>query len=51
MHVVSKPHLGFSYASRSTSRLLLQRHHFLVHGSFLCQALFAEWNSLSVCAI
>ena len=46
-----EPHLGSSYASRSTSRSSLQGHHILVHGSFLCQALYAECNSLSVCAI
>ena len=45
------PHLGSSYASRSTSNSSLQCHHILVHGSFLCQASFAEWNSLSICAI
>ena len=46
-----EPHLRYSYASRSTSRSSLRRHDVLVHGSFLCQALSAEWNSLSVCAI
>ena len=32
-----EPHLGFSYASWSTSRSSLQRHHIPVHGRFLCQ--------------
>ena len=46
-----EPHLGSSYAIWSTFRLSLQRHHVLVHGSFLCQAPSNEWNSFSVCAM
>ena len=46
-----EPHFGSSYASRSTSRSSLQRHYTFVHGSFLCQAPSAEWNSLTVRAI
>ena len=46
-----EPHLRSFYASRSTSRSSLSRHHIFVHGSFLCQAPSAKCNSLLVRAI
>ena len=45
-----EPHLGYSYASQSTFRSSLQRHHILVHGSFFMSSSFCSMKfAISLC--